>query len=276
MLNFLFNINNLFIIPLSLLFLIIYKKNRLFFELSLIIFISSLFLKLMITIQYEPNNYDSIITNLILMIILGLFCFRTFENKIREETLQYLKKVILLGFGIFHLIENIPVLRGLLIYIMTIPSLLITKIAGLPFSISGIDYGSYPLYWQTSVEYVNKIIFEVHVPIQPTNIGIVLGCTGIREFLLFFSIISFSSTAKQIKTKALQIVFISIFLINILRNTIVLIYTGAKNVPFETTHHYIGGGMILLTLIGLFIFILIKIPEVNKHIENLFGLKPIE
>ncbi|MBU1078054.1 MAG: exosortase/archaeosortase family protein [Spirochaetes bacterium] len=275
--QYLFNINNILIIPASLVLLCLYKKSTFLYLLSIGLLITSFTIKALIDVSnIDSINYDTLITNIIIIIILIYISFRILETKINWETLLYLKKIILTGFGIFFLVENIPFLRGIISYLITLPSMLLAKIFSFSGSIEGIDYGHYPMYWQTFIEYINRVPFEVHVPIAGTNIGIVLGCTGLREILLFYSIIQFTGIPQKEKNKTFRLVFFSIMIINIIRNAIVLIFTGGRNVPFETTHHLIGGIMIFLTLLGLFIYVLIRIPEVNKRLENLFGLKPIE
>ncbi len=272
----LFKVNNFLIIPLSFILLILYRKNTFYYILSLILFIAGLLIKILMNIQnFNSINYDELITNIIICAVLIYICLRILENKIPDETLLYIKKIILFSFGLFFIIENSPFLRGISSYIIAIPSVLISKIFGFSFSIEGIDYGHYLIYWQTYLEYIGEMLFEINVPIQGTNIAIVLGCTGIRELLLFFGIVNFTNAEKPLKRKVFNLILVIIITSNIIRNSVVIIFTGGRNVSFETTHHIFGGILIFITLITSFIYALIKIPEINRHIEKTFGLKPL-
>ncbi len=147
---------------------------------------------------------------------------------------------------------------------------------GFSCEISGIDYAGHALFWQTGLNSAGGNIFEVNVPISPTNIGIVLGCTGLREILLFYFLVKFTDARFQLKKKVFLTGALVIFIANILRNVIVIYFTGYKELPFELTHHTIGSITIFIALIFVVIYTLFKIPQINSHIEDIFNLKKIK
>ena len=275
--NIIYSVNSFIILPFAFIFFALFRKNKIKFLITALALLSThSFVNLILYINIDiEKSIDSIVTNLVLVIIFIYILSKISDNENKFPAYHYLKKIILYGFGIYYFFEHIPLLRGMVILVVAFISIIIAKIMGFQCGISGIDYAGYSLFWQTELSTVGGNIFEVNVPISPTNIGIVLGCTGLREILLLYFLIAFTDALPQLKKKTFLTGALVIFTANILRNTIVIYFTGYKNLSFEFTHHTIGSILILVTLIFVVIYTLFKIPQINSYIEDIFSLKKI-
>jgi len=272
MLNSLYFINHFILLPISFGLLAISKNRKILIFSFLIISLHS-FINLFIYLNADiEKNFDPILTNFILGLLFILISFRV-SDKI--ESFNYLRKVIIFSFGIYFLIEHLPILRGVVTLIVAFVTVLINRFLGFNCYIAGIDYAGYNIFIQTKLNIIAGNILEVNVPIGNTDINIVLGCSGVREILILGFLIKFTSANFDIKRKTFFTDFLIIFIANILRNVIVVYYTGYKNVSFETTHHIAGSILIFLALFSVTVFTLFKIPEINSHLENILGLKRI-
>lgn len=275
--NILYILSHFIILPLGFIFLIFFNKSRiqlLVWGFLLISFYTFLNLMLYVNIGIE-QNLDPAITGVVIIIMFLIIIIKMSDIENNFDSYNYLRKVILYGFGLYFLIEHIPLLRGIVTLIIALISVALANIIGFNCSIAGIDYADYNLFWQYKIDIISGNIIEVNIPINPTDISIVLGCTGIREILLLYFIIMHTSAETSLKRRTFFITMSVILIANILRNTIVLYYTGYKNLPFEFTHHTIGTILIFFSLLFVVIFTLFKVPEINSHIENIFNLKKI-
>lgn len=277
MLNYIYIFNHFLIMPVSFLFLSFKKLKYLIYAFILLAISGILNLVLYFHLDIE-KNFDPVLTNFIITVFFIFIATRIYENRENLESYNYLRKTILAGFGLYYLFEHIPFLRGLIILIVALISVLLAQIIGFKCYISGIDYAGYNILLQTSLNIIGGNILEVNVPVSETNINIVLGCTGLREILLLYFLIKFSNSkdlSKKIKKSTFLVGASVIFFVNIIRNVVVIYFTGYKNLPFELTHHTIGSILIFLALLFVTLFTLFRIPQINRHIENIFGLKKI-
>jgi len=275
--NILYILSSFIILPLAFFFITLFKENKprfLIIGLLLFSFHSVINLILYINIDIE-KSLDPVITNAVL-VFLFLFIVSKFSySKNRFPAYNYMKKVIFYGFGLYYFIEHIPLLRGIIVLIIASISVILARIMGFDCAIGGIDYAGYSLFWQDRLNIISGNILEVNVPISPTNIGIVLGCTGAREIILIYFFIMLTDADSKLKRKTFLINVITILVANIIRNVIVIYYTGYRNMPFEFTHHTIGTIIIFLALLSIVIHTLFRIPQINSYIEDIFGLKKI-
>ncbi len=272
----LYKINLYFFYPAGLILLLFKNKNLTLLAGGYFLLGISSVIKAVLSIAIPQQiEYDSLFTG----VIIALFCFymvhRILSDPSIKETYSYFSKVIFSTFTIYYFFKNIPFLRGIIILAVAFPGVLILKLAGVDVGIGGIDYNNIPLYWQSSVEVYGSQLWEVNVPITNTNVTIVLGCTGLREILIFLFAILYAKGDFKKKQKAFLISALLIVITNILRNIVVIYFTGIKDVSFDTTHHTVGSIMIFLALLISTIFTLFHVPYINSQIENLFKLKKI-
>ncbi len=276
--NILYIITNFIILPLAFIFLSFFKKDKIkYLIIGLLLLSLHSFVNLILYINIDiEKSFDSAITNFILAFLFLYITSKISNDKSKFSSYNYMRKVILYGFGIYYLFEHIPLLRGIVILIISCFSVIFARVMGFNCGISGIDYAGYSLFWQEKLNIVGGNIMEVNVPISSTNIGIVLGCTGLREILLLYFFIKLTDVDYKLQRKTFLIGAFTLLIANILRNTIVIYYTGYKNLPFEFTHHTIGSILIFIALLFVVIYTLFKIPQINSYIEEIFGLKKIK
>lgn len=275
--NILYNVSSFIIIPVAFLCLWLYKDKNiklLTFGLLFLSLHSFINLYLYINIGVE-ENLDPVITNFILILIFLFITSKISDDSSKFLSYKYFSKVILYGFGIYYFFEHSPLLRGVVILLAAFISVVFARVMGFSCSIGGMDYAGYNLLWQTKLDIIKGSIFEVNVPIAPTDIAIVLGCTGLREIILLYFLIKLTSADPALKKKVFLIDALVIIIANIIRNAVVIYYTGYKNTPFEITHHTVGSILIFAALLFVVIFTLFKIPRINAHIEDIFNLKKI-
>lgn len=275
--NILYVLSSFIILPLAFFFIFLFKEDKpVFFIISLLLFSFHSMVNLILYINIDiEKSLDPVITNTVLAFLFLFIVSKFSYNKNRFTAYSYIKRVILYGFGLYYFIEHIPLLRGIIVLIIASISVIVARIMGFDCAIGGIDYAGYPLFWQYRLNIISGNILEVNVPVSPTNIGIVLGCTGAREIILIYFFIMLTDANSKLKLKTFLINVVVIMVANIVRNVIVIYYTGYRNVPFEFTHHTIGSIIIFLALLFIVIHTLFRIPQINSHIEDIFGLKKI-
>ncbi|MFP4142055.1 MAG: archaeosortase A [Thermoplasmata archaeon] len=161
----------------------------------------------------------------------------------------------LIYFG-FH---RIPLLSGFLIKSVTEQTVWAMNALGYDFSAGAIDYAGNPLFYRTSSESIN-------VPVNGTNIVIILACTGLQAIAVAASFIYSTVTENIKKIKSLSVLIPTIYIANIFRNMMVLYLVEEGIFSFEVAHNQVAKTFSVLVMIVLFIVVFEIMPKFHDNI----------
>ena len=156
------------------------------------------------------------------------------------------------GMGYF-IIDHVPLVSQILIEIVAHQSVWLTNLAGYNFAVGHVNPERAQL---------------VGVPIM-----IILECTAVQAFLVAGSFLFGCRGEQKKRAMAFLIIAPVIYLVNLLRNAIVMVmvYNNGEDY-FDFAHNVIGKGMSLVALIILIIVAFIWVPELYEDINGLFEL----
>jgi len=156
------------------------------------------------------------------------------------------------GIGYF-IVGNIAEVREFLIETVARQSVWLANLAGYDFGIGAV-----------TSEYTEL----TGVPIQ-----IILECTAIQAFLVAGAFLFGCRGDRMKRFKTFLLIAPVIYIVNVVRNAIVIILT-FNNGPeyFDFAHNYIGKTLSLVTLIILIIVAFVIVPELYEDINGLFEL----
>jgi archaeosortase A (PGF-CTERM-specific) len=114
---------------------------------------------------------------------------------------------------------------------------------------------------------------NVFVPIENTNVSIILACTAIQAFALFTAAILSTEAPLRIKAKGLAFSLLIIHFLNIVRNVGIIVIVNDHGVPFDLAHNGIGKGFSLIVLIFILYYLFEMMPSLYDNIMGLFSLE---
>ena len=258
-------------------FLEVFWNNALWF--SLAIFVALIFLPrtrgthlffipawILFSVHWfnQPTKYlaENDTFNAVLTIAVGIFClyfaFLIYRDRIKREqkTLISISKAVAFG-GIFYFpFHDIPFLKRLIIEIVTDQTVFLTRLLG-----------------YEAVETSFNII-----SLNGQLVEIILTCTAIESIALFFGVITSVDAALGKKIKAYLASIPVIYILNLFRNTFVIVaygYSWYGDDPassFIIAHHGIAkiGSLIALLIIAYAVFKIL--PEVLDLINTFINI----
>ncbi len=123
----------------------------------------------------------------------------------------------------------------------------------------------------SSGEAVTVGLFSVANPSRPV-VNIVIACAALQAFAVAASLMLSTRDPWKRKALALAIVLPVTWVMNLVRNVVIIYYFGIRGDPFELVHNWYGKTLSLAVLLVL-IFIAFKLlPELYVNINGLFEL----
>ncbi|MBS3816561.1 MAG: archaeosortase A [Candidatus Thermoplasmatota archaeon] len=168
---------------------------------------------------------------------------------------------MLLYFGI----QRVPILSGFLIKVVADQTTWITTILGYNFHAGSINYSGNPLWYRTTSEFIR-------VPIVGTNINIILSCTGLQAIAAASALIWCTRASIGRKTKSLLILFPVVYIVNLLRNALVVYLVEEDMFSFAVAHNEIAKSLSVVVLIILMLVVFEILPELYENIISALGL----
>ncbi len=210
--------------------------------------------------------------NLVLVIgglpVFVYFAYHEYLSKKWNEDLEEMKFLAgsasiatLIYFGV----QRIPILAGILIKIVAEKTAWLLSLLGYEFYAGAIDFGGNPLWYRTSAEFIR-------VPIEGSNINIILACTGLQAIAAAAAFIWCTKADKNRKTKSFLTLVPVIYVVNLLRNVLVIYLTAEGITSFKVAHNQIAKTLSVVVLIILMIIVFEIMPELFDNIMNLLKL----
>jgi len=179
--------------------------------------------------------------------------FNSYEWKDDYPPLRFVTGAMFIaGMGYF-VIDHFPAVSEALITIVAYQSVWMTNIAGYNFSVGDIS--------------------PERAIINGVPIMIILECTAIQAFLVAGSFLFGCRGEPKKRAMVFLIIAPVIYLVNLLRNAIVIVLVHKNGFDyFDFAHNVIGKGMSLAALIILVIMAFMMVPELYEDINGLFEL----
>lgn len=187
----------------------------------------------------------------------------------KNESLEFLAKLIF-GAGVtYYIIDCIPVIGASLIYVVSQHSAWLANMLFMENVGTGmLSYVGNPPYLRLNFEEIYmEITWNDH-----SLLSIVLACTGIQAMVVdFFAIIATSASVKR-KIACVGLTIPVIYVVNALRNAVV-IYCSATNYSwfagmsgFEFAHNFVGKVISFSTLFILTLLMFKLLPDFYNKI----------
>lgn len=181
------------------------------------------------------------------------------------EEMKFLSGSVSIATLIYFGTQRIPILGGYLIKAVAEKTTWITSVLGYEFYAGTIDFGGNPLWYRTSAE-------VIRVPIEGTNINIILACTGLQAIAVAGAVIWCTKADTDRKVKSFLTLAPVIYLVNLIRNVLVIYLTVEGITSFKVAHNQIAKTLSVLVLIVLMITVFEIMPELFDNLMNLLTL----
>jgi archaeosortase A (PGF-CTERM-specific) len=175
------------------------------------------------------------------------------------NSLRWLSGATFIAATLYYVIEFIPQVAAGIIYVVTWNTAIVLN--GLNYHPEGrmIELGA--------IDYVGP--HGVSIPLEGTSISIILACTGVQAMVVFIAFIYCTKAESRRKWVAFLITVPVIYVLNIIRNTLLVLLVDGGKLDFEVAHGHIGKIFSLVALIVLAFAVFELLPEL---LDNIFGL----
>jgi archaeosortase A (PGF-CTERM-specific) len=169
----------------------------------------------------------------------------------------------------FMVVDKVPAVSGALIDVVARQSVWLANLFGHDFGTAGVDYFGNPWYYKTQYLPEN----EVSVALVGIDIRIVLACTAIQALLITAAFIFASRGPGRTKWEVFAVVAPSIYLVNLARNSLVILLVDANGIGyFDFAHNVVGKSISLAALVVLVLYAFWRMPEMYEDINGAFDL----
>lgn len=193
----------------------------------------------------------------------------SYEWNEEYEPLRFLTGATFIAGIIYFLVDRIPLISGLLIKIVADHTVAFLNGLNFNYYSGGIDYAGNGPWYRTNGN-------EIFVPITDAGINqvvqIVLACTALQAMAVAMSFISSTKDPMKRKVAAFAIVMPAIYIMNLVRNVVIVYYFDVERVNFELVHGYIGKALSLAVLVLLVLLTFYLLPQLYENINGLFEL----
>jgi archaeosortase A (PGF-CTERM-specific) len=196
---------------------------------------------------------------------LGYHEYLSYKWNEEYEPLRFFAGATFLASLIYFAIERFPLVSGGLIKIVADQSAWLTNLAGNSYVAGPIDFAGNSIFYKTTFN-------EVHVPIMNANINIILACTGIHAIAVTLSVAACTRAPTNKRLRALGILLPTIYIVNLVRNAIIIHFYSSAGWDFDFLHGTIGKGISLFTLFILILVVFLILPELYDNINGIFEL----
>ncbi len=181
------------------------------------------------------------------------------------EEMKFLAGSASIATLIYFGIQRIPLLAGVLIKAVAEQTTWITNLLGYDFHAASIDFGGSPIWYRTAAEFIR-------VPIEGTNVNIILACTGLQALAVAGTVVWCTKADADRKLKSLLTLVPVIYVVNLFRNVLVIYLTVEGITSFEVAHNQIAKSLSVIVLVILMITVFEIMPELFDNIINLVKL----
>ncbi|MBA7624477.1 hypothetical protein ES703_31886 [subsurface metagenome] len=185
----------------------------------------------------------------------------------------YVGRVVAAGCILNFIFSYVTFLNGALTLFVALQSIILPFIMGMGISWPFIDTMGNSIWFKTQFapDLVSGFFPQVRVPVYPTDVAIVYGCTGLREILFLLFAVAFTKASGEKKKKAFFIAAPLIYAANILRNNLVVGLYGGGLISYEIAHSLLGNILVFLAITVAAVATFLIIPEIPAHLSSILS-----
>ena len=194
------------------------------------------------------------------------------------EPLRWLAAMTVVAGGIYFFVERVPILSGWLIQIVAEQSIWILNSFDIPTSMGNLDYGDGSKYYRPASNHE-----EVQIAIEgdewrnpdSVSVTIVLACTALQSMIIFVGGVVCTKAPADRRFYAFLATVPAIYLLNLIRNAVVIWLTYEHVWGDETffyAHGVLGKVGSLIALVFLAIAVFHFLPEMQDSILGVIDL----
>jgi len=194
------------------------------------------------------------------------------------EPLRWLAAMTVVAGGIYFFVERVPILSGWLIQIVAEQSIWILNSLDIPTSLGNLDYGEGSKYYRPASNHE-----EVQIAIEgdewrnpdSVSVTIVLACTALQSMIIFVGGVVCTKAPADRRFYAFLATVPAIYLLNLIRNAVVIWLTYEHIWGDETffyAHGVLGKVGSLIALVFLAIAVFHFLPEMQDSILGVIDL----
>ena len=208
-----------------------------------------------------------------LSIFIGYHEYLSYIWNEEYEPLRFVTGATFAAVFLYFIVERIPILSASLIYIVALQSVWLLNLFGLNFYLGNIDYAGNNIWYMTHFDpnyVINVPVFYdgINLPI----VRIIFACTALIAMLAVGSFVFGTKAKPNKKWKAFLILVPPTYVINLIRNAVVIYLVGIAHWDFDFAHNYIGKSISLAALIILVLLAFHILPELYENLNGLFDL----
>jgi archaeosortase A (PGF-CTERM-specific) len=207
-------------------------------------------------------------------VALPVFLFLGYHEKLsydwREEyqPLRFLAGGAFFAAGIYFAFDRIPALAGGLIEVVADQTAFLLNGVAPGYSTGAIDYVGNTGLWRVNGG-------EIYAPIVAGGkpvVNIILACTAIQGITITAALVPGTTDPLKRKLLVLGILVPSTYVMNLVRNVVVIYYYDVNGDEWEFVHNGYGKGLSFLVLLVLMLVAFWLLPELYLNINGLFEL----
>ncbi|TLZ60234.1 MAG: archaeosortase A [Methanobacteriota archaeon] len=213
-------------------------------------------------------------------VALPVFLFVAFHERLsyrwREEyePLRFACGAAFFASAVYFAFARIPELAARLVQVVADETATLLTWMGYPFAAGPPTCGGVPGTGVAGCENGEAVMVGLFPATKPTEplVNIVLACTALQAYAVAASLMLSTRDPWRRKALALGIVLPVTWVMNLVRNVVVIYFFGIRGDAFELVHNWYGKTLSLAVLLVL-IFVAFKLlPELYLNINGLFEL----
>ncbi len=189
------------------------------------------------------------------------------------EPLQFLTGAAFFASAVYFVFARVPSFAAVLVDAVADQTAGALTAIGYPFQAGAVGCGGLPLSACPSGEAVTVGLWRA--PMDPRldpTVNIVLACTALQAYAVAASLMLSTADPWRRKALALGIVLPVTYVMNLVRNVIVIYFFGVEGGSFDLAHNWYGKTLSLAVLLVLIFVAFRLLPELYLNMNGLFEL----
>src|SRR2546426_2187304 len=189
------------------------------------------------------------------------------------EPLRFACGAAFFASAVYYAFARVPELAAVLVQVVANHTATLLNWMGYNFVVGPPECGGLALSASPNGEAVTVGLFRSPVQVGDAPVvNIVLACAALQAYAVAASLMLSTRDPWPRKALALAIVLPVTYLMNLVRNVVIIYFFGIRGDPFELVHNWYGKTLSLAVLLVL-VFVAFKLlPELYLNINGLFDL----
>jgi len=184
------------------------------------------------------------------------------------QPLRFLATGAFWAAGIYFVVDRIPAISSGLIDVVAGQTAFLLNGVAPGYTVGAVDFVGNDGLWRVNSE-------EIFAPIvrggQPV-VNIILACTAIQGITITAALVPGTSDPRRRKLLVLGILVPVTYVMNLVRNVVVVYYYDVNGDQWEFVHNGVGKGLSFLVLMVLMLVAFWLLPELYLNVNGLFEL----